>query len=301
MRIVATLTTVPGRYDILEKTIDSLKYQPNYPDEIYLTLPKVFGRTKEPYPPLPDTIKSKVKVVEIEKDYGPICKIYGGLVSENDPNTILLTVDDDTYFNENYMTKIREKCKEHPDKAICATGALVGNGLNFISILSSVQPFDKYEWIPKFHCGENGRDIDICFGVGGVAYRRKFFPEKLEDINNEILKYTEIKTIFHNDDVLISGYLSKKNIKRRIFNDIPSVKHIMSEHALSGNFFEMFNRMKQSITDVENNMGAFEVYEPTTYTDAPFYWILITLLIMAIMLIFGVIIFYMNSYYLVYQ
>lgn len=296
MKIVASYTTVPGRYNILEKSIDSLINQEGRPDIVYLCLPKVFGRTGEKYPPLPSSIISKVTVVEPEEDYGPICKIYGGLLSEKDPDTIILTVDDDTIFDNMFMTKIREKCKQHPNKAICATGALVGNGLNFISILSSVQPFDKFKWIPKFYCGKNGKNIDICFGVGGVAYRRNFFPLKLNDIKEKILKYTKNKNIFHNDDVLISAYLSKNNIKRRIFNDIPSVTHVNSEHALSGDFFGMFSRMKNAIKDVQTEMNSFKTFEEVKYTDSPFYWILILLLIFAlfigIFLLFGVQYFY---------
>lgn len=296
MKIVASYTTVPGRYDILEKSINSLINQPGSPDVVYLSLPKFFGRTGEKYPPLPSSIKSKVIVVEPEEDYGPVCKIYGGLVSEQDPNTIILTVDDDTIFDGNFMTKIREKCKQHPDKAICATGALVGNGLNFISILSSVQPFDKFQWIPRFYCDKNGKNIDICFGVGGVAYRRKFFPLKLDDIKEEILKYTKIKSIFHNDDVLISGYLSKNNIKKRVFNDIPSVTHVDSEHALSGDFFAMFSRMKKAIKDVQIEMNSFQSFEEVKYTESPFYWVLILLLIIllfiGIFLLFGIQYFY---------
>lgn len=287
MRIVASYTTVPGRYEILEKSIDSLLNQPGAPEEIYLTVPEFFARTGEKYPELPDSIKKKVTIVSVDKDYGPICKIYGGLMREKDDSTVIITADDDTLFPSNYMRVMRRKCKEHPDKAICGTGALVGNGMFMISILSSVEPFNTMSFIPRFKCGENGRNIDICFGVGGVAYRRKFFPSSQQAIEEKILKYTSTKSIFHNDDVLISGYLAKCGISRRVFKDIPPVKHIMSEHALCGDFFSMFSRMKQSLADVEEQMGGYPTYEDVDYTDSPAYWIAVFIGILILFALFA--------------
>jgi len=63
-----------------------------------VTIPKISARLNIEYPPIPDDITKLCKIVHIDVDYGPITKIYGALISETDPNTIIISCDDDVHF-----------------------------------------------------------------------------------------------------------------------------------------------------------------------------------------------------------
>lgn len=70
--------------------------------------------------------------------------------------------------------------------------------------------------------------------------------------NEEILQYSLLNdAIFHNDDVLISGYLSKQGVERRVFFDIPTIHHHNGEDALSSGMFKMIGRLNRSIQKVK--------------------------------------------------
>src|SRR5690606_13603827 len=102
-RVVASYTTLPSRYSVLKQSILSLKNQTVKLDEIYLTIPKIAKRLNKEYPPVPEDIKNLCKVITVDQDYGPITKIYGGLVSESNPNTIIISCDDDVLFKSNFV------------------------------------------------------------------------------------------------------------------------------------------------------------------------------------------------------
>lgn len=263
IRVVATFTTLPDRYHILRDSLTSMKNQ-DYPlDAIYLGLPKKARRLNKEYPPLPDDIAKMCTVVPVDIDYGPLTKIYGGLVSETDPNTLIISCDDDTIHEPNLVRKLVEHHLEHPDSAICGTGALIGRGLPFISIISSLAEFRKWNGLIGFNVGKEGRNVDLIFGVAGVLYKRGFFPSN-EELEENLLKYSLLDDrIFHNDDVLVSGYLSKNKIPRKVFYDIPDVKCVDSGagDALSLNIMGMIGRMNESINQVQQ-YGLFLNMEP---------------------------------------
>src|SRR5579862_1496481 len=103
MRVVASYTTLPSRYDVLQKSILSLKRQTHKLDAIYLTLPKKATRLNKEYPPISTELSSLCTVISSDIDYGPLTKIYGALVSENDPNTVIISCDDDVDFPDNFV------------------------------------------------------------------------------------------------------------------------------------------------------------------------------------------------------
>lgn len=293
LRVVASYTTLPSRYEVLYKSILSLRNQ-TYPlDAIYLTIPKKATRLNKEYPPLTDELTNSCIIVHTDIDYGPLTKIYGALMSESDPNTIIISCDDDVDFPENFIETLISKHNEHPEVAICGTGALLNRGLWFISIVSSIHPFDSWKGTTGFSVGKNGRDIDLVFGVAGVLYTRNMFPDK-ELLYDELFHYSLTDdSIFCNDDVLISGYLSKKNIKRRVFLDIPTIKHLNGDDALSGDIFKMIKRLNVAIAKVKE-LGFFTEMEPVGIAETPCGRVLIALIFIIVIVLVCVYIFMNN-------
>ena len=89
----ASLTTrEPPYHENLISTLNSLSGHFN---KIYLTLPKV-SKNGIKYT-IPENLPSDVEIVWLEKDYGPVCKILGGLKKQK--KGILITFDDDFNYN----------------------------------------------------------------------------------------------------------------------------------------------------------------------------------------------------------
>lgn len=282
-RVVASYTTLPSRYGILKKSILSMKNQNRHLDNIYLTIPKKNKRLNLDYPPVPDDIQNLCEIVYVDTDYGPITKIYGALVKEKDPDTVIISCDDDVIFKPNFVEILLKHHESKPHAAICGTGALIKKGLFCISIVSTVEPFHNWKGFTGFNINKNGSKVDLVFGVAGVLYVRNMFPPN-DFLEKEIFNHPlQDSDIFHNDDVLISGYLSKKKIQRLVFFDIPSVSHINGENALCGDLFNMFTRMHRSIIKVKE-IGFFPQTETVNPDETPF-WRSIIIAIIIILLI----------------
>ena len=270
-RIVASYTTLPGRYEILHRSILSLTNQTRRPDVVYLCVPLKATQFDKEYPPLPTELEELCTVVRINTDYGPITKVCGALLSETDPNTVIISCDDDVIFPPNFIQSMLEHHEKFPNSAICGTGALLSRGLIFISIMSSLAPFRPWNGFIAPNVPPEGRKVDLIFGVAGVLYRRGFFPPP-EQLYDEILCHSmNDHAIFCNDDVLISGYLSRKGIERRIFADIPDVDHdntiaSVAETALCKDTHKMIMRLHEAIDKVKQ-LGFFPTMEDVSVDE----------------------------------
>jgi len=291
-RIVASYTTIPNRYNILLQSIISMTNQTHKLDAIYLTIPKRASRLNQDYPPIPDSISTLCTVIYIDIDYGPITKMYGALISETDANTVIISCDDDVIFPTNYIESILKHHYNYPRSAICGTGALIGRGLPFISIVSTVKPFQPTNGFTGFTLDKNGKCVDLIFGVAGVLYVRNFFPHN-DELHNEILQYSLLdQDIFLNDDVLISGYLSKRGIERRVLPNIPVIHHdnsdeLIRKDALSSNAIKMIFRLNSSISKVKQ-YGFFPTMEPVPLDETPLGRVIIAIILIAIIIVLSI-------------
>lgn len=230
-RVVASLTTMPHNYDKLYKTILSLTQQTHKLDAIYLGLPRVSHRLKVPYPKLPGRIRAICTPVRC-KDYGPITKL-AALFREQDPDTIILTFDDDMYYPPTIVEALLAKHHLYPQSALGSSGALLKHPFPCCAVAQN-ENYPAYR-VTKFHIPPEGRKVDSIYGYAGALYTRGMFPElTCEHVDNAQASSTRLEAelfnqaflntdMFLNDDIVISGYLSKRGIARRIFADIPEV------------------------------------------------------------------------------
>lgn len=261
-RVVVTFTTLPDRQEKLLESINSITAQTLQPDAIYLTVPKVCKRLNKPYLAMNEEIIEKCLIVEIDDDYGPITKIYGALISESDPETIIISCDDDTLYERNFIETIVKYGNLYPEACVSGTGAIISRGVHLIGIRTSLKNFLWVNSLISFEVDKiAGRNVDLIFGVSGVLYRRKFFPTK-SNLLEELFKISlENDSLFCNDDVVISAYLSKVNVVKKVFVDIPPVSTLPSDkNSLSRNFFTMMIRMQEAINHCKS-LGLYQEME----------------------------------------
>lgn len=288
-RVVVTCSTMPTRYDVLQKCVESLLKQTIKLDAIYITLPFKSRRLNIEYPLLPEYIRDNCSIVHLKEDYGPVTKIVGGILAEKDPNTVIISVDDDTIVDPDFVEVLLKYHKTHPKACICGTGALIRIGFcPYWTIISSLRPFDKMKGFTGYNLKKHNNRCDLVFGVGGVLYTREMFPSN-EALYKEFLHYAmENDALFHNDDVLISAYLSHVDVDRLVFTDIPSITLSDGSNALSSDFMASARRTDESIKYVRK-LGLYKSLEPmsigeTSVCRGVLVFLLIVFLVMIVVL-----------------
>lgn len=298
MRVVASLTTMPDRYFKIIKTLESLNNQTYKLDNIYLSLPETSRRLNIPYPDVPDEINKLCTVVKCT-DYGPITKISGGLLMETDPNTVIITFDDDMIYPPGIVAALIKHHEKYPDSALGSSGMLLKYNCPLCAITPNEDNF--FYRIPKFKVPEEGRRVDSIYGYPGALYSRKFFPSN-ENLETEFFKYALIDhDTFMNDDITISGYLSLKNIERRIFPNMPVVSFVVSEttgeriradNEISYDLDKFFQRMNAAITKCKS-IGMYQNTEPMDLSESIVG--VSTIFIVCFIILIGIIIYMISS------
>jgi hypothetical protein len=300
-RVVVTLTTMPDKYPKLLQAVKSLRNQ-TYPiDAIYLTLPEKSERLGITYPPISQEL-SEICTVVPSKDYGPITKIVGALLMEDDLDTVIITADDDILYPEDMVSKLVALHKRFPNTAIGSSGMLLKYPCPMCAIYPNQNTF--VHKIPRFHISSEGRRVDSIYGYPGALYVRKFFPKR-ENLEGSFLHWA-LKTpeMFMNDDIVISGYLSLKGIERRIFTGLPEVKDIIdagktertqswSEISYNMDFF--FQRLNSAISSSKKE-GMYATTESMDMAESIFG--IGAILIVAILIIIGIIVYlFINKWF----
>lgn len=145
-------------------------------------------------------------------DYGPATKLLGALHVERDPSTIIVTVDDDSFYYPYYINRLAYHTP--------VDGAL-GVMHQFINAYRQTAIINTPRAMRFFFEGYGIQIRSWLMGVTGIAYRVKYFQD---DIFTEARNLT--KDCFLNDDVWLGGYLKKHNIKRYVYFGPSLSKHV---------------------------------------------------------------------------
>ena len=208
MRIIISLTTIPTRISKLKPTIDSIKKQSIKPDKIVLNIPKKFSRTGEKYI-IPKWIvrDKKITINHCGEDKGPIMKLFPTIFLENDPESIIISIDDDNCYGKHMIEELCKYSSQYNNAAFGSSGLILTN--------------DHQSMSHSVHLN----NVTVLEGFGAVAYKRKFFDEDFSEYVNKVCENIQCKL---SDDITISNYLASKNIERKtIRTDKYSLGHVI--------------------------------------------------------------------------
>ncbi len=180
--IIISLTTSPTRIHALKPVLKRLMEQTVQPDKIVLNLPHVFKRTGETYD-IPDYLYQPWLHIHRCEDIGPATKIIPTRLLVKDPETIIISVDDDILYKKN-MIETFLKYAHLP--------YVLSGGTS--SIYKKIKIGNKIMGISQ-----------LVEGFSGVCYRKKHL-DKIKISNT-------IKDCFTSDDFTISNQLGKHNIE----------------------------------------------------------------------------------------
>jgi len=194
-RVVVSFSTMPSRVKYLPNTIKKLNNQKFKPDMIYICIP-YFSKRKQIAYNVPENfrdlfINNPIPVTIVRcKDYGPATKLLGCIEYETDPNTSIITIDDDQTYKPDVFRLLVAYSNVYSNSAICFSG------------MSLDLAYTK--------CGSNKRCKSFfAEGFAGVLYKRHFISEKMLSYFDN-LSYD----CFLSDDLVISTWLHIQGIDR---------------------------------------------------------------------------------------
>lgn len=210
MKKVITFTTIPSRLrdtgeNGIIKCIQSLinqDFDGEY--EIHFNIPSVNHKTNEAYV-VPAEIRSlseqhpKFKIFEGLEDKGSVTKILYTLRRETDPDTIIITCDDDLIYHPKMLEEQVKNQEKYPNTAVGYDGCRAerDNGEELFHDQRDHYVVSVYR----------NTYVNFLQNYKTVSYRRSFFGEDFEDF---------VKLGSWADDVTIGAYLGKQKIPKLV-------------------------------------------------------------------------------------
>ena len=220
-----SLTSIPPRFETIEKTIRSINSQIKKPQKIFLNIPLKYKRYPDSKYDISrlEIIFENLKIIRC-KDYGPGTKLLGSLEYLMDYDYVVL-IDDDHIYNKDMLNIFNKEALKDLDKA--------------------------YSF-----CVYNVEDCKVGQGADGFMINTNFLKEILEFFNVFVLNN---KKLFFNDDLWISIYLNKvlkkdiKNlfqlIKQPIF--FKKIKSIYKKHTTVDALIELYSKNRKKARDIK--------------------------------------------------
>jgi hypothetical protein len=144
-------------------------------------------------------------------DFGPATKLLGALYVEKNPETIVVVVDDDALYSENYIWKLATHL---PDRAVMGTMsqyATIHSKTEFVNNLINFYPLLE---------GHATHISGWLMGTAGVAYRVGYFDEGIFHEARQLSRECLL-----NDDVWLGGYARKLKLDTLMYFGPGPFKH----------------------------------------------------------------------------
>lgn len=205
VEVVVTLTTLPTRlissfeYSI-KNCLESLVNQNFHNYEVHFNIPDKYNHTGEDYqiPEWLNEMASEYPNLKIFRgeDYGSITKIVDTIKRIEDPECIIITVDDDLVYHEEMVSEQYKNQKERFDN--CAVG------YDGIGALENVFRDIRNHYVVSVPCNVK---VNMLQHYKTVSYKRKYFEEDF---------FTDFVGKSWADDVVVSAYMGKRNIPKYV-------------------------------------------------------------------------------------
>jgi hypothetical protein len=95
-------------------------------------VPKEYNRVKGNCGKTLRVLDNGLEIIPVGKDVGPYCKLFYALNGFNDPETIIITIDDDVNYPKNWLENLLKASEKYPDYAIGYRGrSFTTNEINY--------------------------------------------------------------------------------------------------------------------------------------------------------------------------
>lgn len=232
-KIYICLSTIPTRINDLKPVLESLINQTVTPNLIYINIPKKYNRFKNVKIKIPQfmnegIIKNKVKIFNVDKDYGPGTKFIGSLFNKNiKDNDLIVITDDDIVKHNDWLEKLVNCYSEN--KICCFVEKNLGKqiiwgylGYIFQKKLLNLNNLLEFYNNVKSECIL----IDDHWLTGYCAYKKIFIHNipirRNSEINKELLKGNDaLVNIKGNEHRFIVSEKCRMKIKKEYNTEFP--------------------------------------------------------------------------------
>lgn len=172
--LIVSLTSFPARIELVWITIASVMNQTRKPGRIILWLSEEqFAKDGSGLPKKLTGLKKRGLEIRYCKDLMPHKKYF--YVMQENPESIVVTVDDDIFYPENHLELLWKKHQEYPD-AVCCWYA---HKLRYDE-KGSILPYNEWESDVAGYTDKPTMQL-LAVGCGGVLYPVKRMPKELFD------------------------------------------------------------------------------------------------------------------------
>jgi len=184
MRVIASLTTIPSRINLLGPVITSVRKQTFPVDQIEINIPTHCKRLGQDYI-IPEYLSNDDGLnIFRTNDFGPITKVLPTLIRyENDPDTYIWSLDDDVELDSSTLKTLAEGVDTENPRILTGKGGALNEG------------WDMQAWYGFGKC-------NLIEGYGSVLYP----PMVVRNVKSTFLALLdrEDDDIIFSDDILIS-------------------------------------------------------------------------------------------------
>jgi hypothetical protein len=207
-RVVVTLASIPARLARIGPLLESLAAQERAPDVVYLRLCRLYRRWSLRLEPddLPAALRARPGlIVRWDEDRGPFTKLAGTLIDETDPQTVIVTADDDRRLPPQWLGALAAAAAAHGDCAVTLRGRRLARDEQGRAVL-------RYGSSTLVIGPAQPQPVDICTGAMGTALRRCMLGGDL--IEDWAAAVQACPGLFYSDDIWISGSLARRGVPR---------------------------------------------------------------------------------------
>lgn len=159
---------------------------------IYIHIPAKFARTGKAYPAIPKELSNmaKVRINRIGRDLGPASKVLPMVKVERDPSTLIVFLDDDVLYPQDFLYTLVWTHLRHPGCVIAGHGNK--------EMCQMTDGIDKYTY-----------ETCMFSGFAGVLIERRML-----DNCEKYIPFKKLpKSCFVSDDITLSNLFLQNGLK----------------------------------------------------------------------------------------
>ncbi len=224
---IISLTSIPSRFEKLQKTLETLCQQGPSVEEIRVYIPKSYRRFPDWNGQLP-SVPPQVNLIRVDDDFGPASKVLHVADELKGTNTPIVFCDDDRLYPIGWAEKLLQAHNEKPECCIATHGRHLNDivsgpplgqrhrrakvGKEYFDpryrLLRTIQRLREFKLTPTGPRPFRGLvaqagQTEILLGYAGVLVTSRFFDDAFYDIPDDLWMV---------DDIWLSGHFARRNI-----------------------------------------------------------------------------------------
>jgi hypothetical protein len=227
--IVISATTSPKRLKPCLENFSKMIQKGIVPSgvNIELNLPRLFGRTKEPYPENVISPSDRIKIFRIDDDEGPATKLLPTLDRYKDQDVLVITWDDDTTYERGMVELHGELQRQYRENNIdivtCFSGLGHNRSLRNYPVLKNILA-ERAEPLSKIKSKIPHSQTYAIEGFGSVCYPTRVVRSDV--IRKFVHAYKQCR---NSDDLCISLALGDMKLPMVVLDSVYSESPVDQE------------------------------------------------------------------------